>query len=131
MYRSSDGGLNWLRLAAPAPSEFGFAVAAHPVDAARAWFVPAHSDAQRIPVDGRVVVTETRDGGTSFKAHSHGLPERDAYHLVYRHSLAVSDDGATLAMGSTTGGLWVSDDEGATWQCLSRDLPPIAVVRMG
>jgi hypothetical protein len=33
-------------------------------------------------------------------------------------------------MGSTTGGLWVSDDEGATWQCLSRDLPPIAAVRI-
>jgi hypothetical protein len=34
-------------------------------------------------------------------------------------------------MGSTTGGLWVSDDEGNTWRCLSRDLPPIAVVRVG
>ena len=49
---------------------------------------------------------------------------------MYRHALAVGDDGATLAMGSTTGGLWVSEDEGATWQCVSRDLPPIAVVRV-
>jgi len=76
-------------------------------------------------------VTQARDGGNSFTAHGDGLPHRDAYHLVYRHSLSVSDDGTTLAMGSTTGGLWVSDDEGATWQCLSRDLPPIAVVRLG
>ena len=44
--------------------------------------------------------------------------------------VAFAPDGATLATGSTTGGLWVSEDAGATWQCLSRDLPPIAVVRI-
>jgi hypothetical protein len=42
----------------------------------------------------------------------------------------VSADGQLLAMGSTTGGLWVSENSGSSWQCLSRDLPPIAVVRM-
>lgn len=129
MYRSTDGGLHWSALAAPAPSAFGFAVAAHPRDPLRAWFVPAHSDAQRFPVDGRMVVTETRDGGLSFTAHGEGLPARNAYHLVYRHALACSDDGNALAMGSTTGGLWVSEDGGSQWECLSRDLPPIAVLR--
>jgi photosystem II stability/assembly factor-like uncharacterized protein len=129
LYRSTDGGLHWQPIAAPQPSAFGFAVAAHPRDAARAWFVPAHSDAQRMPVDGRMVVNETRDGGRTFVSHGEGLPARDAYHLVYRHALACSDDGRVLAMGSTTGGLWVSEDEGARWQCVSRDLPPIAAVR--
>jgi len=57
------------------------------------------------------------------------LPPVDAYHLVYRHGLAVSDDGRMLAMGSTTGGLWISDDDGAQWHCVSRDLPPITMVR--
>ncbi len=131
MYRSSDGGMNWLRLAAPQPSDFGFPVVAHPTDPQRAWFVPEHSDAQRMPADGRMVVTETRDGGASFAVRCEGLPQQDAYHLVYRHGLAVSADGETLAMGSTTGGLWVSEDGGSDWRCLSRDLPPIAVVRLG
>ena len=129
IYRSSDGGLHWQAIEAPRPSAFGFAVAAHPRDPQRAWFVPAHSDAQRVPVDGQLVVTETRDGGRSFHSLGYGLPPKDAYHLVYRHGLACADDGRTLAMGSTTGGLWFSDDEGALWHCLSRDLPPIAVVR--
>jgi hypothetical protein len=75
-------------------------------------------------------VTQTRDGGATFTAHGEGLPQHDAYHLVYRHALAVRADGRTLAMGSTTGGLWVSEDEGETWRCLSRDLPPISVVRL-
>jgi photosystem II stability/assembly factor-like uncharacterized protein len=129
LYRSTDGGLHWQAIPAPAPSGFGFAVAAHPVDPNRAWFVPAHSDAQRIPVDGCMVVTETRDGGRSFQSLGYGLPPQHAYHLVYRHGLACADDGRTLAMGSTTGGLWFSEDEGAHWHCISRDLPPIAAVR--
>jgi hypothetical protein len=129
LYRSTDAGMHWTSLAAPAPSGFGFPVAAHPRDPQRAWFAPAHSDAQRMPADGRMVVNETRDGGTSFEAHGYGLPQRDAYHLIYRHALVVADDGQTLAMGSTTGGLWISDDADATWHCVSRDLPPIAVLR--
>ena len=129
MYRSADGGRGWDRIDAPTPSAFGFAVAAHPSDPLRAWFVPALADQNRVPVDGRMVVNETRDGGKSYVVHGAGLPQQDAYHLVYRHALAVTGDGRGLAMGSTTGGLWASDDEGASWQCLSRDLPPIAVVR--
>ncbi|MEP6965494.1 MAG: exo-alpha-sialidase [Polaromonas sp.] len=129
LYRSTDGGLHWKAIAAPAPSGFGFCVAAHPHDPLRAWVVPAHSDVRRIPVDARLVVNESRDGGASFTSHTAGLPDHDAYHLVYRHALAVSPDGQTLAMGSTTGGLWVSEDAGQSWLCVSRDLPPIAVLR--
>lgn len=130
IYRSTDGAMNWSRIPAPQPTDFGFAVAVHPRDAKTAWFVPAHSDQQRMPADGRMVVTRTRDGGASFETLGKGLPERDAYHLVYRHALAVGEDGDTLAMGSTTGGLWVSEDAGTSWHCVSRDLPPIAVVRV-
>jgi hypothetical protein len=129
IYRSGDGGTRWTPLPRPAPSDFGFVVVAHPQDPQRAWYAPAHSDAQRMPADGRMVVTETRDGGLSFVAHGEGLPARDAYHLVYRHGMDCTADGAVLALGSTTGGLWVSEDGGSRWQCLSRDLPPIAAVR--
>jgi len=130
IFRSADGGLKWSAIANPRPSGFGFAVAAHPTDPQRAWFVPAHSDGQRVASEGRMVVTQTKDGGGTFSMHAEGLPQQDAYHLVYRHALAASADGMTLAMGSTTGGLWASDDAGDTWQCLSRDLPPIAVLRL-
>ncbi|HVZ43199.1 MAG TPA: exo-alpha-sialidase [Ramlibacter sp.] len=131
IFRSTDGANRWEAIASPKPSGFGFAVVVHPSDPDRAWFAPAHSDQNRVPVDGQMVVNETRDGGKTFITHRTGLPQKDAYHLVYRHAMACTPDGKTLAMGSTTGGLWVSEDEGVTWQCLSRDLPPIAVVRFG
>jgi len=65
IYRSGNGGLHWDAIAAPQPSGFGFAVAAHSLDSQRAWFVPADADARRMPVDGQLVVNETRDGGAS------------------------------------------------------------------
>ncbi|MEY4884088.1 MAG: hypothetical protein RIS34_1942 [Pseudomonadota bacterium] len=129
IYRSSDGGLQWQPVPAPTPSGFGFAVACDARNPQRAWFVPAQADACRIPVDGRMVVTRTDDGGKTFHVFGEGLPPSHAYHLVYRHSLEVAPDGQTLAMSSTTGGLWMSANAGEAWHCLSRDLPPVAALR--
>ena len=129
IYRSSDGAHSWQAIAAPQPSGFGFAVACDPRDPQRAWFVPAQADAVRVPVNVRMVVTRSDDGGASFQVLSEGLPQRHAYHLVYRHALAVAGDGQTLAMASTSGGLWLSANAGEAWQCVSRDLPPLAALQ--
>ena len=113
------------------PSSFGFAVAVHPRDPDTAWFVPAIKDELRVPVESALVVTRTRNGGKSFETLRSGLPQRHAYHLIYRHGLEVAPDGQTLAMGSTTGALWLSRDAGESWSALSRDLPPVYCVRFG
>lgn len=131
MFRSVDGGSTWTEITDVMPSAFGFAVAAHPHDPETAWFVPAQKDEMRIPVDGRMVITRTRDAGASFDVLGAGLPDRHAYHLVYRHALDVDATGGRLAMGSTTGSLWISDDAGDSWQLVTSDLPPIACVRWG
>jgi hypothetical protein len=107
---------------------FGFAVAVHPEDPARAWFVPAIKDERRIPVDGALVVARTRDGAKSFEVLREGLPQEHAYDLVYRHGLAIDDAGNRLAFGSTTGGLWLSEDQGDHWQAHPARLPPIHAV---
>ena len=110
-------------------SQFGFAVAVDPNDADTAWFVPAEADQRRVPKDGALVVNRTRDGGRSFETLRSGLPQSGCYDLVYRHGLAVADDGRTLLMGSTTGGLWASADGGEHWRTVSLNLPPIYAVR--
>jgi hypothetical protein len=76
-------------------------------------------------------VTRTRDGGNTFETLSAGLPPQHAYDIVYRRCLDIDSTGNVLAMGSTTGGLWVSDNSGDAWQCLSAHLPPIYAVRFG
>ena len=133
IFRSVDNGDHWTEIT-PAgegagPSTFGFAVAVHPADPQTAWFVPAISDEVRVPVDGKLVVTRTRDGGETFDVLDRGLPDQAAYDLVYRHGLDVDDTGDRLIMGSTTGSLWWSANGGDDWQTISTGLPPIASVR--
>ena len=82
IWRSTDDLASWEQLHAQ-PSSFGFPVAVHPNDPERAWFVPAHSDQKRAPIDGRVVVTRTRDGGKTFEVLDRGLPGEFAYDLTW------------------------------------------------
>ena len=128
IFRSEDGGRRFTRIAPVEPSAFGFAVAAHPQDPETAWFVPAVKDECRVPVGGRLVVTRTTDGGRSFQPLGNGLPNGGSYDLVYRHALDVDTTGQRLAMGSTTGNLWVGEDGGERWVPVSTHLPPIAQV---
>lgn len=128
IWRSVDNGANWTEVRAAPLSNFGFAVAVDPRDGETAWFVPAEADSRRIPPRAALAVTRTIDGGRSFTAWRGGLPQQHCYDLVYRHGLAVSDDGRLLLMGSTTGGAWMSEDGGGQWQTISTTLPPIYAV---
>jgi hypothetical protein len=131
LFRSTDGAESFAEIEPPRPSGFGFAVAAHPADPLTAWFAPAAKDECRVPVDGRLVVTRTRDGGERFETLAEGLPAEASYDLVYRHALVVDRDGTRLAIGSTTGNLWISDSGGERWEQLAGHLPPIAQVAFG
>ncbi|NNE94167.1 MAG: exo-alpha-sialidase, partial [Verrucomicrobiales bacterium] len=83
------------------------------------------------PIDGKFIVNRTRDGGNSFDPLTRGLPSPPAYDLVYRHALEVDSTGNVLVMGSTTGGLWISENGGDSWTEISSHLPPVYVVRFG
>lgn len=131
IFHSEDGSQHFREIKEAGPSTFGFAVAAHPTEKQTAWFVPGIKDQCRVPVDGKLVVTRTRDGGQSFESLGNGLPQQHCYDIVYRHALDVDDTGRQLAMGSSSGGLWITEDSGDHWQCLSNVLPPIYVVRFG
>jgi hypothetical protein len=128
IFQSRNGSESWTEIMNARPSSFGFAVAVHPEDGDTAWFVPGVKDEHRLPVNGQLVVSRTRDGGETFEVLGNGLPQEHAYDLVYRHALSIDDQGERLAFGSTTGGLWVSEDQGDQWTCISHTLPPIHAV---
>ncbi|MGZ9010390.1 MAG: WD40/YVTN/BNR-like repeat-containing protein [Telluria sp.] len=131
MWRSENGGRNWREITGAPVSNFGFAVAAHPHDGNTAWFAPAEADQRRVPVGAAMSVTRTRDGGKTFEVLRNGLPQQHCYDLVYRHGLAVDEDGKGLMMASTSGNLWFSHDAGDSWQEVQANLPPAYAVRFG
>jgi hypothetical protein len=131
IWRSVDNGARWTEVKDVQPSAFGFAVAVHPRDGDTAWFAPGVADQQRIPVDAAMATTRTSDGGATFTAQRNGLPQEHCYDLVYRHGLAVAEDGKTLLMASTTGSVWLSANGGDYWQTISSNMPPVYAVRFG
>jgi photosystem II stability/assembly factor-like uncharacterized protein len=131
VFRSDDSGRTWVTIPNVKPAVFGFAVAVHPKEPDTAWLVPATKDERRVPVDARVAVARTRDAGKTWEELTRGLPQTHAYDIVFRHALDVDPRGTRLAMGSTTGSLWTTDDGGEQWSCVSNHLPPIYAVRFG
>lgn len=84
---------------------------------------------KRAPIDGRVVVTRTQDGRKTFDILTNGLPQQHAYDLVLRRALDISNDGYSLAMGSSTGNLDITANQRDQWHGVAKYLPPIYSVR--
>lgn len=74
-------------------------------------------------------MARTADGGATWTQLRKGLPQENAYDVIYRHAL--DQRGGRLAFGTTTGNLYVSEDRGDSWQTVANNLPPIYSVRFG
>lgn len=130
VFYSADGAATWKKVSRPDQGvHFGFPVAADANDGKTAWLVPGKSDQERMAIDGSLFVARTRDGGESWEQLRDGLPQENAYDVVYRHALGYSE--GRLAFGSTTGNLYVSENEGDRWVAVAHNLPPIHSVRFG
>jgi hypothetical protein len=130
VFYSCDGASSWKKVSQPERGvHFGFPIVPHERDGRTAWVVPGVSDQARMAIGGGLFVARTRDAGESWQPLREGLPQDNAYDVVYRHALAAQ--GESLAFGSTTGNLYVSDDGGDHWSTISHNLPPIYSVRFG
>jgi hypothetical protein len=127
VYRSDDAGESWIDIADGLPSDFGFALAIDPADANSAYVIPLAADVDRVTVDGKVRVYETRDAGTSWTPHGDGLPSEDAYLTILREAMDWTGEGPRLELyfGATSGTVFGSGDAGGTWFEAAADLPPV------
>ena len=76
VYRSDDGGASWQDIAPGLPTEFGFAMVAHPRRANTAYNFPIAGAEARWPVDGKARVYRTTDGGATWEPLGEGsLPD--------------------------------------------------------
>ena len=130
VYRTRDGGESWTDIGTDRlPATFGFPMAIHPRDGQTVYVVPQQSDEFRFTPEGKFRVYRTRDGGDSWTPMSAGLPQENAYLNVFREGLATDTmDPAGVYVGTGTGQVFYSTDEGESWMDLSDTLPPVYAV---
>jgi hypothetical protein len=135
VYVSEDGAANWTEITAGLPSEFGFPLAIHPHDPSTIWVVPHEGPENgRHMIGGAAAVWRSRDRGQSWQRVAEGLPQQHAYLTVLREAMAVDrHERVGVYIGTNTGQVFASADEGDHWQLAADFLPPIwsveAVVR--
>ncbi|HRP96468.1 MAG TPA: glycosyl hydrolase [Rhodocyclaceae bacterium] len=134
IYRLDRPGDTWVRIGRAMPAEvgdIGFPLVVHPRDADTAWVFPMDGQSvwPRTSPDGRPAAYVTRDGGERWQRLDDGLPTQQAWWTVKRQAMcADTHEPVGLYFGTTSGELWASADEGASWRCIARHLPEIYAV---
>src|SRR6187399_1899040 len=78
VYRSDDGSETWQEITGSLPTDFGFAMVAHPRDADTCWVIPLSTPEEgRFMPDGHTAVWRTNDRGASWICSDAGLPTQD------------------------------------------------------
>ena len=130
IYRSDDGGGSWSSMTSIGGMDFGFPVVAHPTRAETAYVLPLESDEYRCTPEGRCIVWRTTDAGVSWEALTDGLPQEDAHLTVLRDAFTSDgQDPAGLWLGTRTGEVFASSDDGESWRLVAGHLPPVLSVR--
>jgi len=131
IYRIDRPSNQWHRIGRAMPAEIGdigFPIVVHPRDDQTAWAFPMDGGDvwPRTSPGGRPAAYVTRDGGESWLRQDAGLPQEAAWWTVYRQAMA-NDACASVGVyvGTASGSLWMSADEGANWAMIAQHLPPV------
>ena len=130
VYRSDDGGGTWSSIADGLPSDFGFAMVAHPSRPGVIYNFPLTADAHRHPVDNRCRVFRSADAGKTWEPLADGLPTGPFYPSVLRDAMCTDDaDTPGVYFGTRSGEVYASRDEGDSWSQVAAHLPDVLCVR--
>lgn len=126
VYRSSDGGDNWERIEGGLPANFGF-VMWRDDSSGRLFTLPLEADVNRLPVEGRLQVYRSDDDGDSWTVAGTGWREAPQFTGVLRGAFDGDGEG-TFCFGTTGGKLWLTRDNGDSWQELDPAFPRIGAL---
>jgi hypothetical protein len=127
IFRTTNGGKEWKQLSdSNRVPHYGFALAIDDTNPEVAWVIPAESDESRVPVELKLRVCKTVDGGKTWQTFSNGLPKENSFDLVLRHGFVRKPK--LMSFGTTNGNLYCSFDDGENWQTLSNTLAPINAI---
>lgn len=114
----------WTRIGNNLPKEigdWGFALILHPRDENKLWVFPLDGTDKgaRTSIGGKPALYHSKDGGQSWIRQDKGFPEENAFFTVLRQATTQdSQDPLGLYVGTRSGEVWASFDEGKSWQCI-------------
>jgi len=138
MHRRKRGDDGWtiiekgLPIAKSTLGTFGFPLAAHPHDAKTVYSVPLEGDYNRVVPNGAMAVYRTTNGGKQWDRLTRGLPQKNAYYTILRDGMRTdTNDPAGVYVGTLTGELYFSRNDGDSWALMADNLPGIQSVEAG
>lgn len=129
--RSDDAGDSWREVSGNLPSDFGFVIDVHAHEPDTVYVLPITSDSMHFPPEGKLRVYRSRTGGDEWEPLTKGLPQSNCYVDVLRDAMAVDAlDTCGVYFGTTGGQVYVSADEGDSWDAIVHDLPAVLSVEV-
>jgi photosystem II stability/assembly factor-like uncharacterized protein len=131
IYRLDRPGKRWDRIGDNMPHEvgdIGFSIIPHPRCDQTAYVFPMDGTEvwPRVSPGGRPAVYRTRDGGSSWERQDNGFPTEQGWFTVKRQAFCADQaDPLGLYLGTTSGELWMSGDEGESFRQIAAHLPEI------
>ncbi len=128
VYRSDDAGENWIDIRNNLPARFGFPIAVDANDPKRVYVAPEESDQYRLSIDGHFAVWASDNAGKEWFALDAGLP-KTSYFTILRDAMRTDmEDPCGVYVGTTTGQLFASRNQGNKWTKITDGLPSILSV---
>ena len=137
IYKLDKPNEKWVRIGDNMPSDIGdigFPITIHPNDPNTIWVFPIDGTEiwSRVCPEGQPAIYCSKDGGESWFRQDIGLPMRNAWLTVLRKSLNTDSMlEAGIYFGTTSGSLWMSDNEGNSWRQIAIHLPRILSIETG
>jgi hypothetical protein len=137
IYRLDEDQPTWVRIGRKMPKsvgDSGFPIVAHPRNADVAWVFPMDGRDvwPRTAIAGKPAAYITRNAGRTWQRQDVGLPTEQAWWTIKRQAMvADACEAVGLYVGTSSGEIWMSPDEGANWQCIARHLPEVYALSVG
>jgi photosystem II stability/assembly factor-like uncharacterized protein len=127
---------SWQRIGRKMPErsgDIGFPMVVHPRDPDTAWVFPMDGTDvwPRTAPAGQPAAYVTRNAGRTWHRLDRGLPPSQAWWTLKRQAMTVdAQKSPALYLGTTSGELWMGQDEGVRWRNIARHLPEIYAVEV-